>query len=279
MRADQVGEEHERALQARRRDADRRRARRARISCGESRDAMRRSCRSVRSGAACVGRATSATEGSIATAAHEAFRDHHRGRRARARAAARWRWRRAGTSRRWRPTRCGRGASRWLRDVAEADLDGLAPVADIRRVAIGSDHTGVALKAALRDHAAAPRAGRRRTSAPTAPSRWTTRHRRAGRAPGRARRSRRRHRHRRRRPRLGDRRQQDRRRARGDVHRPDAGALRPRAQRRQRARARRDAGHRPTRRSAIVDTLAGHADAEPRYIRRLAKIRALERTR
>lgn len=31
------------------------------------------------------------------------------------------------------------------------DLAGLAPVADIRRVAIGSDHSGVALKATLRD--------------------------------------------------------------------------------------------------------------------------------
>ncbi len=36
--------------------------------------------------------------------------------------------------------------------VAEASLDGLAPVADIRSVAIGSDHSGVALKATLRDH-------------------------------------------------------------------------------------------------------------------------------
>jgi ribose 5-phosphate isomerase B len=39
-----------------------------------------------------------------------------------------------------------------LSGVAEASLDGLAPVADIRSVAIGSDHSGVALKAALRDH-------------------------------------------------------------------------------------------------------------------------------
>jgi ribose 5-phosphate isomerase B len=39
-----------------------------------------------------------------------------------------------------------------LRGVAEASLDGLAPVADVKSVAIGSDHTGVALKAALRDH-------------------------------------------------------------------------------------------------------------------------------
>lgn len=39
-----------------------------------------------------------------------------------------------------------------LSGVAEASLDGLAPVADIRSLAIGSDHSGVALKAALRDH-------------------------------------------------------------------------------------------------------------------------------
>jgi ribose 5-phosphate isomerase B len=39
-----------------------------------------------------------------------------------------------------------------LRGVAEASLDGLAPVADIRSIAIGSDHSGVALKAALRDY-------------------------------------------------------------------------------------------------------------------------------
>ena len=38
-----------------------------------------------------------------------------------------------------------------LRDVVDADLAGLTPNADIRRVAIGSDHSGVALKAALRD--------------------------------------------------------------------------------------------------------------------------------
>jgi ribose 5-phosphate isomerase B len=36
--------------------------------------------------------------------------------------------------------------------VPEAALDGLAPVADIRAVAIGSDHSGVALKAALLAH-------------------------------------------------------------------------------------------------------------------------------
>ena len=39
-----------------------------------------------------------------------------------------------------------------LSSVAEASLDGLAPVAEIKSVAIGSDHSGVALKAALRDH-------------------------------------------------------------------------------------------------------------------------------
>jgi ribose 5-phosphate isomerase B len=39
-----------------------------------------------------------------------------------------------------------------LSAVAEASLDGLAPVADVRSIAIGSDHSGVALKAALRDH-------------------------------------------------------------------------------------------------------------------------------
>ena len=39
-----------------------------------------------------------------------------------------------------------------LRVVADASLDGLAPVADIKSIAIGSDHSGVALKAALRDH-------------------------------------------------------------------------------------------------------------------------------
>ena len=39
-----------------------------------------------------------------------------------------------------------------LSAVADASLDGLAPVAAIRSVAIGSDHSGVALKATLRDH-------------------------------------------------------------------------------------------------------------------------------
>ena len=39
-----------------------------------------------------------------------------------------------------------------LSGVAEASLDGLAPVADIKALAIGSDHSGVALKAKLRDY-------------------------------------------------------------------------------------------------------------------------------
>lgn len=38
------------------------------------------------------------------------------------------------------------------RGVADASLDGLAPVAAVRSLAIGSDHSGVALKAALRDY-------------------------------------------------------------------------------------------------------------------------------
>lgn len=36
--------------------------------------------------------------------------------------------------------------------VPEASLDGLAPVADVKSIAIGSDHSGVALKNTLRDH-------------------------------------------------------------------------------------------------------------------------------
>ncbi len=38
------------------------------------------------------------------------------------------------------------------RGVADASLDGLAPVAAVRSLAIGSDHSGVELKAALRDY-------------------------------------------------------------------------------------------------------------------------------
>jgi ribose 5-phosphate isomerase B len=36
--------------------------------------------------------------------------------------------------------------------VAHADLDALAPVAVVRRVALGGDHTSVALKGRIRDH-------------------------------------------------------------------------------------------------------------------------------
>ena len=38
-----------------------------------------------------------------------------------------------------------------VRDVVDADSATLVPVADVRRVGIGSDHSGVALKAALRE--------------------------------------------------------------------------------------------------------------------------------
>jgi ribose 5-phosphate isomerase B len=38
-----------------------------------------------------------------------------------------------------------------LRDVVDTELASLVPAAEIRRVAIGSDHSGVTLKAALRD--------------------------------------------------------------------------------------------------------------------------------
>jgi ribose 5-phosphate isomerase B len=38
-----------------------------------------------------------------------------------------------------------------LRDAIDSDLAALAPAAEIRRLAIGSDHSGVALKASIRD--------------------------------------------------------------------------------------------------------------------------------
>ncbi len=112
---------------------------------------------------------------------------------------------------------------------------------DIKSIAIGSDHSGVALKATLRDHL------RQRglsvldvgTDGPD-PVDYPDIAAQVG-APGGAQGSGRRDRDRRRRHWLGDRRQQDRRRARGDVHRQDAGALFARAQRRQRAGAGRDA--------------------------------------
>jgi ribose 5-phosphate isomerase B len=38
-----------------------------------------------------------------------------------------------------------------LQDVPDTDFASLAPAADVRRITIGSDHSGLALKAALRD--------------------------------------------------------------------------------------------------------------------------------
>ncbi len=85
------------------------------------------------------------------------------------------------------------------------------------------------------------------------------------------------HRHRRRRARLDHRRQQGAGGARGDVPERDAGALRAAAQRRQRAGARLDARQPPSEALAIVDTFIDTPMREARYIRRLAKIRELER--
>ena len=59
-----------------------------------------------------------------------------------------------------------------LSGVAEASLDGLAPVADIKSMAIGSDHSGVALKGEAARPPAAARAAACSMSAPTDPSRW-----------------------------------------------------------------------------------------------------------
>ena len=39
-----------------------------------------------------------------------------------------------------------------VRDTADAETLDLAPVADIRKLALGSDHSGLALKTVLRDH-------------------------------------------------------------------------------------------------------------------------------
>ena len=96
-----------------------------------------------------------------------------------------------------------------LRDVADASLDGLAPVADIQSLAIGSDHSGVALKAHCAitcgsEGLSVLDVGTEGPDPVDYPDIAA-----AGRAAGRAQGSRRRHRHRRRGPRLGDRRQQD----------------------------------------------------------------------
>ena len=106
-----------------------------------------------------------------------------------------------------------------VRDVVDADLASLVPVGDIRRVAIGSDHSGLQLKSALRDDLraqglAVEDVGTDSTEPVDYPDIAAP-----GGAAGRAQRSRRGHRHRRRRAGLGDCGQQDRRRARGDVHR------------------------------------------------------------
>ena len=94
---------------------------------------------------------------------------------------------------------------------------------------------------------------------------------------GRARRGGRGDRDRRRRHRIGHRGEQDAGCPRRDVPQRDARALCARAQRRQRARARRDARQRRTQALAIVDTFLDTPMREARYIRRLAKIRDLER--
>jgi ribose 5-phosphate isomerase B len=39
-----------------------------------------------------------------------------------------------------------------IRDIADVDVAALAPVADVRSVALGTDHSGLALKNAIRDH-------------------------------------------------------------------------------------------------------------------------------
>ena len=129
----------------------------------------------------------------------------------------------------------------------------------IARVAVGSDHTGVALQGADRDHLRGAGLAVRGIGTDTARPGRLSRHRRRGRAPGRATA----------RPTrassstapASDRRSPPTRwrRARGDVHRPDAGALRPRAQRRQRAGPRRHAADRPTD-AGHRRHLAGDAD-------------------
>ena len=61
-----------------------------------------------------------------------------------------------------------------------------------------------------------------------------------------------------------------------DVHDADAGAIRAAAQRRQRARARRDDPRSGVQAREIVDTWLSTPMSEARYIRRLLKVRRLE---
>ena len=148
----------------------------------------------------------------------------------------------------------------------------LAPVTPVVRVAIGADHTGLALKTALIDHlrkagkavtdhgTATPDAVDYPDIAATVGGRWSAT-------------SRCRHRDRRRLPGIGDRRQQD-------PGRPAAmcptrrSRVRARAQRRERADARRHAvSPAEARRSS---TLSVDAHARGQYLRRLLKIRGLE---
>ena len=106
----------------------------------------------------------------------------------------------------------GIAASRSSRTICSIDRGrGLAPVADIRRVAIGSDHTGLALKAAIVGGAARKGHCRGRSRHAHGRSGRLSRYGRSRREVRRARRGRCRHRHRRRRHRIGDRREQDRR--------------------------------------------------------------------
>ena len=153
----------------------------------------------------------------------------------------------------------------------------LAPVADIRRVAIGNDHTGVSLKRALVAHlrgrgVAVIDLGTDKTDPVDYPDVAG-----GGGEERRARRSGRRHRHRRRGHRIGDRGQQGARDPGGDVPERDDRPLLARAQRRQRdhagvVAARRSRRGAPDRR----DVWMGTPMREARYIRRLLKIRQLE---
>ena len=128
--------------------------------------------------------------------------------------------------------------------VVDGDGADLVPVADVRRVVIGSDHTGVALRmhllASLRARGLAVTSVGPEGAAPP-PADYPDIAEQVG-ARRRAARSRRGHRHRWRRPRLDDGRQQGGRCACGAVPERDAGALRAPAQWRERARARRHAG-------------------------------------